>query len=316
MALYIFALVDDDVKEIELDKIKKSYKTVWVRAIMPDENEIKILSDMTSAPVEEFKEFLLQDERPRLDINRYLQVIFRAPIMAEEETTTVPINIFIDKNTVVTVEKQRIKPLDRFQDLIPMKKARFLFRHNPGYFLYHILDRINDMFLLNIDKIANTLDIFEKSASSTLTKESVEKIYEKSVTLTVFNQALISNIEVLNALRKSYTKLISNMNKRQFNDLYYEALQILDTEKIQRDVIANLFNIQAIIASNKMNNLIKRLTAITLIFMIPAAVSGIFGMNFRHIPLSESSYGFMIITLLTVMVAVIAFFGFKNIDWI
>jgi magnesium transporter len=316
MALYAFTLIQENIEEIPIDKIKKSYKTVWIRAIAPNTNEIKTLSELTSAPVEEFKEFLEQDERPRLEINKYLQVIFRAPILADGEIITTPINMFINNNLVVTVEKQHTKTLDKFHELVSVRKGRFLFRHNPAYFLFHTLDKINDEFLVNIDKIANTLDIFERSASSSLTKESVEKIYEKSVILTVFNQSLISNIEVLNSLRKTYSKLISSINRRQFNDLYYEALQILDTEKIQRDVIANLFNIQAIIASNKMNNLIKHLTAITLIFMIPSAISGIYGMNFKYIPLAESQYGFIIITFIILFLAIIAFFWFKILEWL
>src|SRR3989344_936406 len=72
MSIYAFTLVEDDVKKIEIDEIRQGHKTVWVRAILPDESEVNLLSELTNAPVEEFKEFLEQDERPRLHVSRYL----------------------------------------------------------------------------------------------------------------------------------------------------------------------------------------------------------------------------------------------------
>ncbi len=315
MSIYAFTLVEDDVKKIEIDEIRQGHKTVWVRAILPDESEVNLLTELTNAPVEEFKEFLEQDERPRLHVSRYLQIIFRSPITDNGDVRTVPVNIFINKNLIVTVEKEHISSLNKIEDLVNARKSRYLFKFNSCYFLYHIIDKINDEFLQNIDKISDSIDLFQSKGFS-LSKENVEKIYEKSVTLTVFNQALISNIEVLNTLRKAYFKFLSDKNREQFNDLYYNALQVLDTEKIQRDVIANLFNLQAIISTSKLNNLIKRLTAITLIFMIPAAISGIYGMNFEHIPFSGSQHGFVIVTGIIVLIAALAFVLFKIGDWL
>jgi magnesium transporter len=105
---------------------------------------------------------------------------------------------------------------------------------------------------------------------------------------------LVADLEVLNQLRKSYHRAFTPENRKQFAELYFDLLQVLDTEKIQRDSIANLFNMQAVIASNRLNDFMKKVTVVAILVAVPTFISGIYGMNVK-LPFQESEHTFWLL---------------------
>jgi magnesium transporter len=103
-------------------------------------------------------------------------------------------------------------------------------------------------------------------------------------------------------------------DREAFADIYFDALQILDTLKIQREMIMNIFNIQSIISSNQMNWFMKKLTALALIIMIPTLISGIYGMNVDNLPFADQGFWFVIVVMF--FVTGMLFFMFKKFDWL
>jgi magnesium transporter len=68
--------------------------------------------------------------------------------------------------------------------------------------------------------------------------------------------------------------------------------------------------------SMELNILIKRLTAISIILAVITIVTGIYGMNFRYIPLAEHPYGFWIINGFMVALYVVMYYLFKRARWL
>jgi magnesium transporter len=310
----VFSFKKDKIQKIKIEKLSKGKS--WIRAVNPDHEEIKKLSKYTEIPLEELQESFEEDERPRITTEKYIEIIYRAPYLENDEITTLPLYIYIYKNRLITIEKKPNHVLTNIKESMDNNKFKFLFRKGYGYFIFFILDKINDEFLLNIDKIAANIDVYEEVTKRDLTRKDLEKIYEQSVTLSFFNQALIANIEVLNSLKKGYFIHFKEKDKELFEELYFDALQVLDTEKIQREAITNLFNLQSAISSSKLNEFIKKLTSIALIIAIPTLISGMFGMNFLNIPLRSHPYGFYITSFFILLISIFVFLYFRKSYWV
>ncbi len=287
---------------------------VWIRFLDQSEEKIKLLSEFTGIPQEEFSDFFQFEERSRLEQGRFLELIYQTPFNEKGEITTVPINIFIINNLFVTVEKEKVAAVEKISALMKNNKLKFLFKRSVGEFLYYFLDKINDDFLVSIDKIANLTDVLESKVGN-VTDAQLMTLYNYNVTLTRFNQAILANVEVLSSLKKSYFKKFSKEDLESFSDLYYEKLHILDTEKVQREVISTLFNFQTLVATHKLNNFMKKLTSLALIIMVPTLITGMLGMNLK-IPFGESQYGFVAVVSFMVVLAVLMFFTFKKTEWL
>ena len=309
----IYTLENERIKRIKLDSINKKNIT-WIRCYDPTDDSLKKLTNIVNVPFDEFKETLEDEERPKLVSGKYLELIYGAPYHGEDEVVTIPFYIYVDGNILLTIEKEPHKVFSQITNKFRKNDGKFLFKKGIGYFIFYILDNINDLFLTYIDKIASRIDLFEEKKY--LTKKNFEDVYSLSVTLSFFNQSLLANLEVLNSLRKTYFKGFSKLDKQQFSELYYDALHILDTEKIQREVIANLFNLQNIIITNRLNALMKKLTALALIILVPTFITGLFGMNFDYIPFTHMKYGFYMILGIMVILSSIAYVIFQKIDWL
>ena len=88
--------------------------------------------------------------------------------------------------------------------------------------------------------------------------------------------------------------MFSLKNKEDFTELYYDALQIFDAAKVQREILLHLFSLQSIISTAKLNEYLNRLTVLALIIMIPTLISGVYGMNIP-LPFMHSPHAFYIV---------------------
>jgi len=79
--------------------------------------------------------------------------------------------------------------------------------------------------------------------------------------------------------------------------------------------LATVLDARLSVASNSLNAIMKRLTAFTVILMVPTLIAGIYGMNFRNMPELGWSIGYPFAILLMVVSAGLAIFWFWRNDW-
>ncbi|MBW2971367.1 hypothetical protein KY320_04370, partial [Candidatus Woesearchaeota archaeon] len=180
-----YAITKDRIRRVSIDNLPKT--PVWIRCIKPDRESIELLSRLSKIPISEFFESIEEDERPKVSIKRYIEVVYRAPHVGDgEDIVTAPVYIYVYKNLIITIEKYRNHTLADIAEQMHRNKKRFLLKKGAGYFIFFILDSINDRFLRFIDSIGEGVEVFEGKRE--LSDENVEKIYDSSVALSHFNQ--------------------------------------------------------------------------------------------------------------------------------
>lgn len=285
---------------------------VWVRSVAPEMDELNRLSELSNIPINELTESSEEEERPRLTKRRYMELIYSAPHMYKGEgLQTQEIYFYITRNMVITIEKERSRVLEKIEKKCRHNKIKFIFR-SPGQFLFHALDEINDDFLTFIEKIATTV---HSAKAEEMKKVDFRDLYTRSVTLAYFNQAIVANLEVLNQLKKSHHRTFTQQDRQNFAELYYDKLQVLDTEKIQREVIMNLIDIKTISSTEKLNLTIKRLTSLALLVAIPTLITSFYGMNIP-LPFQEDPNAVWYIMILMIIPTGVLFGLMKYNDWI
>ncbi len=316
----LFALQNEKIERFEHKDKEKTLAwmgtagkgTVWVRCVSPSAEEISELSEITKVPAEELKESVDGDERSRVNVTKYLEIVYKAPITADGEVMTASVHIYSMGTIISTIERTPSKVLNDLSTALIENKRKFLFKKPGGYFIFYVLDKINDEFLHFIDQISVKLDLFNNKGRI-LSKKNINQVYDASIALSYFNQALIANIEVLNELRKSYYKLFEAEDRKNFSELYHDARQILDTERIQRDLLSNLFNMHATITGNELNKFMKIVAFFALVTTVPTIISNIFSMNIKYIPLTQEKYSFYIVVALVLVSSVISYIGYRII---
>lgn len=290
----------------------------WLRVVDPSGDDLDIIVGLLSLDrqdKEDIEFFLKEGGRSRVEKGNHLLIVYSVPVIVEGDVETEHIMIFARRNMVVTLEAKQVKVCEHAFERAQRNKGKYLFKRNAGFFVTELIDEINTRFLRHVNRIEASIDVLE-SSSKLLTREQVEAVASANSTLSFFNQSTMANIEVLNSLRKTYHESLSADNREEFQDIYYDALQILDALKLQREAIMNLFNMQSIISANSMNVFMKKLTALALIIAIPTLISSIYGMNVVDMPLAQHVQGFWLILGMMVFITVVLTVVFFKREWL
>ncbi len=129
---------------------------------------------------------------------------------------------------------------------------------------------------------------------------------------------------VISLLRMGVAQVgIDTESIRLLGDVHETFLHQIDVAAAQKEMLSDALTVYATgvnnrlaIISNNLNLIMKRLAAFGLILLIPTLISGIFGMNFSHIPLSEPVWGFYAVTGSTLALMAAIFFYAKKNDWL
>ena len=83
---------------------------------------------------------------------------------------------------------------------------------------------------------------------------------------------------------------------------------------IYRDIINGTRELMSSVIDNRLNNVMKYLTSITIVMAIPTVISGMYGMNVdgNGMPFANSVAGFGIVCLITLLVCIITMFVLRK----
>ena len=116
-------------------------------------------------------------------------------------------------------------------------------------------------------------------------------------------------------------KLKNLKSQREFfdpdlvEDVEIELRQAQDTARIYSDILSGTMDAFASVISNNLNVIMKRMTAISLLLMIPTLIASLYGMNV-HNGLEDSHYGLFVIAIISVAFSILSYRMFRRKSWL
>jgi magnesium transporter len=126
----------------------------------------------------------------------------------------------------------------------------------------------------------------------------------------------VSNKDVLSILKRKYLPITTQDDRDHIEDLYYDTLQLIDMETTYRELLVSMMDMSLSLENIRMNQIMKILTMVTTLFAVPVWITGIYGMNFKYMPLLDNPYGFWIICGISTVIIIILLYVFVKERWI
>lgn len=287
----------DDRKIHEEDEITPG---VWVDMVNPSVTEGEEIAEELGIDIQDLLAALDEEESSRMELeDGYTLILVDIPTIEirheKEAYTTIPLGIILTSDVIITVCTEETSVLQGFvngrvKEFSTKKKLRFV---------YQILFRVATLYQTNlrfIDK--KRTEIEEKIDDS----EDVDlfDLHTLESTLVYFATSLRANAVVLDRLTRYKRFEQYPDDKDLLDDVIVENKQAVEMTAIYRDIINGTRELMSSVLDNRLNNVMKTLTSITLVMGIPTLVSGIYGMNVsgRWMPLANVPHGFGIICLI------------------
>ncbi len=256
------------------------------------------------------------DHRAKVaDFGQYLFVIWPTlvddPATLEVEAT--PIFFFVGSNYLVTIHE---KPLALLEEVSrrTVDDAEVAIQ-GSDWLLLRILDDAVDAYLPTIDRLTDTLDEIEDEMFRRPDQKNITDLFKIKHAMLTLRRMAAPERDVVNSLARHDSKLIGRETFVYFQDTYDHLARVTDSIDTARDVIGGAMDIYLSSISNRMNDIMKRLTVVATIFMPITFIASLYGMNLGF-PLKETPLGFWLSVLAMVAVTVGMLVDFRRRGWL
>jgi len=269
------------IRDKRIKRLPKFAIGSWINVVDPTIEEIRYLCKTFGLDKRNLLSSLDQNEIPRMEEDAESLYIFTKTMVGSNELQTYL--IVISEKFILTVSKNE----PEFIKTILNNKIEFITTQKLKC-LIKLLSMINKEFeksTMNIVKLVNV----KKNLTSKLKEHDVNELLKYEDILNSF----VSSYYYMNLLYQRIIKRIRffESDKEILEDLIVEANQGFDLCKSSLKTISNIRNYYLVLLSNKLNRIITILTIFTIFLSIPAAISGIYGMNVK-LPLQENPLAF------------------------
>jgi magnesium transporter len=224
------------------------------------------------------------------------------------------LDIFLGPNYLVTFHK---KPMRSIEEVLRRAKENSpIFDYGLDFVLYTILDIMVTNYLPVLVDLEDQIDEIEEELFESPDPSDLRKILMLKRTLLKIKKTVFPQREVMNHLARNEYQFITQKTQFYFRDVYDMLFRITEMTESFRDVTTAMVETYLSIASNRMNEVMKALTLITTIFMPLTVITGIYGMNFEHMPELHWKYGYLMVIGSMVVFAGGLFTYFRHKHWI
>jgi magnesium transporter len=303
-----------DHKTVSIDKPAIG---AWVNVLPPlKQEEFSELSTGLDIPLDFLADSLDIDERSRFEEEDNVKlIVIKTPTEnnsfneSDAYYITIPICIILTHNQIVTVnsfENGAIKKfLNTFQNRHPDNRKMMVLK---------IFEKITQTYMESLKEINQRRNLMEQKLYASNRNEELLELMKIQKSLVYFVTALRSNEMMLMKIARTNFLGLNEEEKEILEDLIVDISQGLEMANIYTNILSSTLDAFASIISNNLNNVLKRLTSITIILSLPALVTGIYGMNVP-IPYSNSPHAFYIPIILSVGVSIIISWYFMKKKW-
>ncbi len=289
------------IKEKEMHKLEKFSVGSWINVVNPTKEEIDLLVREFGLDKQNLLAGLDQNETPRIDIVNKDVYLFVKGLAPTKELTT--FLIIISKNFILTLSKENIDVIDS----ILCGKIEF---HTTQKLksLIQILSQLNKGFE------RATLGIVKAVRSR---RKKINELSEKDVNLLLeYEEILNSFVYYYYHILILYNRMLKRIkfyeeDREIIEDLIIEANEGFNLCKSSLKTISNIRDHYMILLSNKLNRILTILTLVTIFISIPAAISGIYGMNVK-LPFQENPLAFVYILVMIIIIWVLFYVYLKK----
>jgi magnesium transporter len=187
---------------------------------------------------------------------------------------------------------------------------------SADYLMYTLLDAVVDNYFAVLEKMGEKIEEIEDELVSNPDPSTLKAIHDLKRQIISLRKYVWPLREVVNRLDRWESKLIHETTNIYLRDVYDHTIQVIDSVETYRDMLSGMLDIYLSSVSNRMNEVMKVLTIIATIFIPLTLVAGIYGMNFADMPELKSSWGYPLVLLLMLSMAIVMLFYFRKKKWI
>ncbi len=306
----------------ELVTVDSPESDCWINVYPPFNNEdLEKISKELEIPLDFLTDSIDLEERSRYEYEDNVKLlVLNTPVLNEENLlpdnsamyVTIPIGVVLMEDKILTISPFNNPVIDSFIN----KRVKNFDPGNRSRFIIQILDRNVYYFLHYLKQINNKRNLFEEELFESSRNKELAQMMNLQKSLVYFVTTLRANeLMMMKVQRTDFLKIEDDGELQDvLRDVIVDNSQALDMSNVYANILNGTLDVFASVISNNLNMVMRRLTSVTILLMIPTLVASFYGMNV-HLPGESNPYAVYLIFLTSLLFAAIIAYYFLRKQW-
>jgi magnesium transporter len=256
-------------------------------------------------------------QRPKLEAYDDTLFVVLKParyIDSDEVVQAGEIHVFVSSSFVVAVRHGEASALKDARKRL--EHRRDLLAAGTGGVLYAIVDKVVDDYEPVVEGVANDIQEIEQQVFSANRDNPAERIYKMEREVLEFSRSVTPLTPAVDRLARGHFDLIDEDLHEYFRDVHDHLLRVGQRIDGFRDLLSSALQANLTQVSVRQNEDMRKITAWVAILAVPTAVAGIYGMNFKHMPELQWTFGYPLVLGVTLVICLILYRRFRRSGWL
>ncbi|MBU4376339.1 MAG: magnesium/cobalt transporter CorA [Candidatus Omnitrophica bacterium] len=308
----------NNLKPEEMKAVVQSEKDVlWLDIIDPEKAELDMIEKVFELHPLTIEDCINTITRPKVDrFEKYLFIVMHGATLTPraQKVKMIELNMCIGSNYIITIHQELMKGISSTMERIqknPQSMAK-----GADVLLHLVVDSLVDNYLPVLDVMDYKISNIETQMLKNPTQSILNSIFTLKKEVLNMRRFIGPQRDTVNFLSKEDSPFIHAKTRIYFRDVYDNMIFINDTIDTYRDVLNSALDVYISTVSNKTNDIMKVLTMIATIMMPLTLITGVYGMNFRYMPILNWEYGFLGISIVMLLLGISMLVYFKRKEWL
>ena len=294
-----------------VNTIDKWQPNCWIQVTCPTEEDQHILEERFEIPDYFLSDISDNDERARYEYDDgWMLIILRIPYVKEVRSRTpyitVPLGIIHKRDVTITVCHYETNMMIDFVTYQQKRKEGFT---DYVDMIFRLFLSSAVWYLKRLKQINNLIDKAKRNLDKDIDNESLIGLSRLQDSLTYFITSIRGNENLLAKLK--FKLQVDELDADLIEDVNIEISQARETASIYSDILESTMDTYSSILSNNLNTVMRTLTTVSIILMIPTLISSFMGMNLIN-GMEGYKFGFLVAVIISVLLAVVTWWIFRH----
>lgn len=264
----------------------------WISVECPDADDYAFLEKDFGVPRDFLQYTADRDEVQRIERDGdWIFTVIRVPVRSNDpsmEFETVPVGIISNRDVIITVcdYSNEILP-----DFVAESRQKKLQINDVANFTLRLIFSSTKWFLKYLTEINTRVNEAEKKLGASVENNDILLLMKLQRSLVLFTTAINGNQLIITRLNTLFSNYLE---ADLLEDVEIELKQAANTSTVYSEILNGTTDAFGSVISNNVNAVMKRMTTVSLVLMVPTLIASFYGMNV-DIGLAVHKYAFWFI---------------------
>ena len=288
---------------------------VWIDLEGPTSDELGVVAGILGWGELIVEDLAKQGQRAKLEqIEGYTYLVMHALSYDGDpaKLANAEVDFVIGPNYVATVHYTPVEHINQSRE--SMRQLQETLGKGRDFLLYVLTDGLVDSYFPVLDAMHEAVDVLEDDIVANPSAELMTRIFDMKRDAVNLRRVISPQLEVFSRITSPGLGIIGDEHVLYFRDVHDHLIRVFEAMDSYRELMSGALDAYLSNVSNRMNEVMKRLTVVAALFLPITFFTGLFGMNLRQVPLWNDSL-FWIFIVGMILASTAQYLYFRRKGW-